>query len=374
MKRGRRRREDETKSVANLPTQKHSTSTSVDIKPSTFFKLMLSPTSQSYKLRLPEKFATEYNEELGTSSIVGLMVPTGETWKVTLTKEDNKLWFHDGWHDFVENYSIDYGYFMMFIYEGNLRFSVHVFDLTTCEISYHGKKESCHDRSGQVQVIPYKRKTSDGDDDDEEDDDEDHGDGDEDDNDDDDDTDFQCLGSDLSSSNDHPDAHAVKSDGGNGYDDDEDHHSSETRVGKRRTSRKSTTCVRSNQKGLMKVVIAAGISMPKTSFFLVEIKAYNLCRSLYLNLPMAFARGFLKCTHDDSKDIELEAIDGRLWEVKCIIHGSKSMIGRGWTTFVREIGLEVGDVCVFEVISSRPDVLKVQIAKKSQIKSAELNI
>ncbi|KAK9747627.1 hypothetical protein RND81_02G004200 [Saponaria officinalis] len=353
----RRRREDEN------------SITSVDTKPRSFFKLMLSPSSQSIKLRIPEVFASAYEEELCTSTDVVLVVPTGETWKVTITKEDDKLWFREGWRNFVDNYSIDYGYFMLFEYEGNLRFNVHVFDLTTCEISYQCEKEPCQSSLGREQEVPCKREADytdkeeeeeeeeDDDDDNDDDNDEEEEEEEEDDDDsdgDDDDSDFECLGSPSSS----PTSHDESSD-----------HNSDTLVGRRGTSLTRLPVWFGPYKKLMKAVTAGGIPVPKNPFFVADIKAYCLYRSLYLNIPLPFARELLGRKNYCTEYIKLEAADGRHWEVKCIINGSKSMFGRGWIIFARHYGLEVGDVCVFEVISSKPYVLKVQVAKKSLIES-----
>ncbi|KAH9626879.1 hypothetical protein KSS87_002279, partial [Heliosperma pusillum] len=65
-----------------------------------------------------------------------LTVPTGKTHQVALVEEDSKLWFQDGWEQFMDCFSIGYGYFMVFTYNGNSNFKVNVFDLTACEISY----------------------------------------------------------------------------------------------------------------------------------------------------------------------------------------------------------------------------------------------
>lgn len=67
-----------------------------------------------------------------------------------LQKVNGKLWFHKGWHEFVECYSIRVGYFLVFIYEGKSNFNVHMFDLTVSEIknpcnSLSQLQESSHD-------------------------------------------------------------------------------------------------------------------------------------------------------------------------------------------------------------------------------------
>lgn len=57
--------------------------------------------------------------------------------RIGLIKADDKFWFHDGWQQFVERYSIRVGYFLVFRYEGNALFNVHIFNLPASEINYH---------------------------------------------------------------------------------------------------------------------------------------------------------------------------------------------------------------------------------------------
>ena len=84
--------------------------------------------------RLPEKFVREHRDKL--SGVATLAVPNDCTWQVRLEKANNNIWFLGGWRDFVEYHSINYGYFLVFIYKGNSKFHVLVFDMTTTEIKY----------------------------------------------------------------------------------------------------------------------------------------------------------------------------------------------------------------------------------------------
>ncbi|XP_038707772.1 B3 domain-containing transcription factor VRN1-like [Tripterygium wilfordii] len=99
-----------------------------------FYKLMVGSLLHDRKLRIPGKFAKRYGDEL--SSTVKLTASDGTVWLVELVKADNKLWLDKGWQEFVENYSIRVGYFLVFRYEGSSDFKVYVFDLETSEIKY----------------------------------------------------------------------------------------------------------------------------------------------------------------------------------------------------------------------------------------------
>ena len=108
-------------------------------------------------------FARTYADELSTAVI--LTAPTQESWKVALVKKDNKLWFRNGWEDFVEYYSIGFAYFLQFIYEGNSKFEVHIFDKTACEICYlynacnspQDQREPCNNHQSQQRFLRKKQ-------------------------------------------------------------------------------------------------------------------------------------------------------------------------------------------------------------------------
>ncbi|BAT98799.1 B3 domain-containing transcription factor VRN1 Protein VERNALIZATION 1 [Vigna angularis] len=99
-----------------------------------FHKLVLSTTLQSRQLRIPDIFLRKYGTQLST--VATLTVPDGSIWRIGLKKADSKIWFVDGWQDFVQRYSIGVGYFLVFMYEGNSSFIVHIFNLSTSEINY----------------------------------------------------------------------------------------------------------------------------------------------------------------------------------------------------------------------------------------------
>ncbi|CAK7329785.1 unnamed protein product [Dovyalis caffra] len=113
-----------------------------------FYKLMAASILQDKKLKIPKKFVNKYGDEL--SSIATLTVPCGRIWLVELQNVNGRLWFHKGWHEFVECYSIRVGYFLVFIYEGKSNFNVHMFDLSVSEIknpcnTLSSLQESIHD-------------------------------------------------------------------------------------------------------------------------------------------------------------------------------------------------------------------------------------
>ncbi|XVF15619.1 hypothetical protein REPUB_Repub09cG0169800 [Reevesia pubescens] len=62
-----------------------------------FFKIILEDTIQDWKLRIPTKFVRKYGSCLSISSVI-LIVPSGATWHVGLTKsDDNGVWLQHEW-------------------------------------------------------------------------------------------------------------------------------------------------------------------------------------------------------------------------------------------------------------------------------------
>ncbi|KAJ0011044.1 hypothetical protein Pint_34525 [Pistacia integerrima] len=110
------------------------TSDSFMEKSSHFFKVILPSSLEEKKLEIPQMFVKKFGNEL--SDIATLEVPNGRVWLIGLTKDGTKIWFRDGWHDFVQYHSIAVGYFLVFKYLKNSTFQVLIFDSTACEIHY----------------------------------------------------------------------------------------------------------------------------------------------------------------------------------------------------------------------------------------------
>ncbi|KAJ4825469.1 hypothetical protein Tsubulata_039169 [Turnera subulata] len=80
----------------------------------------------------------------------------------------------------------------------------------------------------------------------------------------------------------------------------------------------------------------------------------------HLSRPFAAAYLF------PSRSVKLQAGDGREWSVRAVMGEKRMTLTTGWKDFVRENKLEVGDVCVFEVMSrTNTRVLKVSISSSN---------
>ncbi|XP_010041489.2 B3 domain-containing transcription factor VRN1-like [Eucalyptus grandis] len=99
-----------------------------------FFKIILSDALQNGRLGIPKKFVRKYGSNL--SDLVFLQVPSGQAWEVELVRRTDGVWLRRGWPDFVKHYAIKHGHFLVFRYEGGSAFRVVIFDKSASEIKY----------------------------------------------------------------------------------------------------------------------------------------------------------------------------------------------------------------------------------------------
>lgn len=94
-----------------------------------------------HQLAIPEKFVNNVREKLAEA--VTIKGPSGTTWEVGLTADNNALFFKHGWQKFVEDHSLEENDVLFFKYSGNSCFEVKMFDPQNCcekEDSYFVRK------------------------------------------------------------------------------------------------------------------------------------------------------------------------------------------------------------------------------------------
>jgi hypothetical protein len=100
----------------------------------------------------------EFLSHVNYSNVV--TVPNnGHFWQVGLEKGNKEIWFRDGWQDFMESHCIQYSYFLVFKYEGNLKFHVLVFDNTVTEIQNTWSKNCKLEDEVDITELDYAKKT-----------------------------------------------------------------------------------------------------------------------------------------------------------------------------------------------------------------------
>jgi hypothetical protein len=105
--------------------------------------------------RIPDEFITRFGNEL--KNVATIIVPDGCVWEMELKKCDEHVFFCNRWQEFVEYYSIGYGSYLSFKYEGNSKFSVIIFDATSVEICYPFKTPSPNEEPNTKYHSPRKR-------------------------------------------------------------------------------------------------------------------------------------------------------------------------------------------------------------------------
>ncbi|KEH32781.1 B3 DNA-binding domain protein [Medicago truncatula] len=128
----------------------------MEIRESKHFKKAILPSPiHDKEIRIPEVFITIYGSEL--KNVATITVPDGLTWKLELKKRGEDVYFCNKWKQFAEYYSLRYGCFMSFKYEGNSKFSVIIFDVTSVEICYPLKTPSTNGETNTECPRPTKR-------------------------------------------------------------------------------------------------------------------------------------------------------------------------------------------------------------------------
>ncbi|XP_058007704.1 B3 domain-containing transcription factor VRN1 isoform X1 [Hevea brasiliensis] len=282
-----------------------------------FFKIILDNTIRQGKLGIPRKFVRKYGNDL--SSPVILSVPSGAIWRVELLKCDGDVWLGQGWQDFSNYYSLEHGNFLVFKYEGDCQFHVLIFNKSASEIEYPCNNiynaNPDHDELQDNKIEENE-----------------------------DDTSVEAL----------------------------DDQSQCKKMGEKSTflcaqSRKlmQSRCKKNEHRKVgtptscpipSQALDAANKFITEYPSFNVVLKQYHLVHSYVVVLPSFFLSHFERKT----QNILLQIAD-RMWPVKLICPSGKgpAVLSAGWRVFSRENALEVGDVCVFELI--KRNVLNVSI-------------
>ncbi|XP_039155882.1 B3 domain-containing transcription factor VRN1-like [Eucalyptus grandis] len=290
-----------------------------------FYRLMVDSLIHEKQLGIPKKFARKYGDEL--SDVVRLSASDSSIWLVELRKHGSRLWFHDGWQRFLEHHSIHSGHFLIFKYEGDSTFHVYVYNLTASwERNSHnplGSKEFISSRPEPVadwEVFHQDKGVQV------------------------DEVELQIA--------DESEPSVMRKDGG-------ELPTVEASYGK--SSRECNAAI-IEARGM--AIRAAHMYEPNNPFFQVIMRPSYVREKFLVNLPASFIGMHLK---GDSRDITLQVSDGKKWRVRCLLFNGKGKISRGWREFVADNKLEIGDVCIFELLRREDIVLKVTIFRVPEI-------
>ncbi|KAJ4836451.1 hypothetical protein Tsubulata_023090 [Turnera subulata] len=124
---------------------------------SLFFKVVFPMEFKEKKMRIPPKFVRYYRNELSHAATI--VVPTGRVWPIGLSEKRKEIFFDKGLPRFLEHYSITEGQFLIFNYEGNSRFNVHICDTSCCEIRYPPDEINNNEGPSRQRGEPSHRST-----------------------------------------------------------------------------------------------------------------------------------------------------------------------------------------------------------------------
>ncbi|KAL3734785.1 hypothetical protein ACJRO7_024028 [Eucalyptus globulus] len=310
-----------------------------------FFEIYSSSVS-SRRLKIPDKFVKHM--EGWMSGLALLEGPSGNTWHVELIEENHELFLNSGWHSFIRDHSIVSGDLLVFRHDGNLHFYVQVFEQSSCEkeAAFHAMcsqdPSSCRqngERNGERNEITYcsnivyeshKPKVCARDD---------------------------KLGrkQDAVTSAQHrgtsivretPHDNIILSSKAQVYEESPD---IRNRFSKGDHSSLSTSChmLKSLSEEERKVARSFSSHFP---YFVRIMKKFNISGSYTLNIPYQFSMEHLP---ESKITIVLCNLKGESWTVNSVpttrVHTSHTFCG-GWMAFVRANGIELEDVCVFELV------------------------
>ncbi|TYI99747.1 hypothetical protein E1A91_A13G038900v1 [Gossypium mustelinum] len=284
-----------------------------------FYKLMVASILHDKKLKIPNKFVKKFGHEL--SSIATLSVPSGRLWLVELRKENKRVWLDCGWTVFVEYYSI---------------------------CSDHDRKKRKNstflDQKNDVDDLRVTVQST-----------RDKG--------------IQFNGVELTSAADEGGLNFLNGTQKNTKEIKQEIEPDEYKsLGKFIVKEElpAMNSPRSDDKkrrdataeGKQIALRAAAMFKPDNPFCRVILRPSYVYKGIFLHIPRCFALRYLNGVDGI---VTLQVSEGKKWPVRCIYGQSSWKFSKGWAEFVLDNNLDEGDVCVFELISTKEIVLKVTI-------------
>lgn len=107
-----------------------------------FFRIFF-PEQYGSELKIPQSFIKHISSE--KHQIISLFGPSQSVWNVELATDDSGTFFRNGWPEFVADHCLNEKEFLLFRYDGNLHFTVKIFDGSACEKATAFYASSCQD-------------------------------------------------------------------------------------------------------------------------------------------------------------------------------------------------------------------------------------
>nr|CAD1841379.1 unnamed protein product [Ananas comosus var. bracteatus] len=111
-----------------------------------FFKVMVEDFTKC--MSIPKKFVDNFNGQI--SNVVDLKTPSGDIWKIGVTKSQDNIILQSGWTEFIAAHQIEKNDLLFFTCNGNSSFEVAICDDSGCEKAspFFAKKDACKTGEG----------------------------------------------------------------------------------------------------------------------------------------------------------------------------------------------------------------------------------
>ncbi|PIA54643.1 hypothetical protein AQUCO_00900893v1 [Aquilegia coerulea] len=103
-----------------------------DMKPE-FFKIIHADLFTTEQLRIPPDFLKHISKDESGIAVIDEGPDATYSWHVQFCRTEDGMFLTDGWKDFVRDHSLGKYDFLVFRYEGNMYFTVAIFDQTGCQ-------------------------------------------------------------------------------------------------------------------------------------------------------------------------------------------------------------------------------------------------
>ncbi|KAI3851947.1 hypothetical protein MKW98_019946 [Papaver atlanticum] len=290
-----------------------------------FYEIIHTSIITDKRLELPKGFTVKHGKELSDHAIV--KVPNG-IWHIGLKKAEGATSFENGWPEFMEFYFICVGHILLFRYDGNSEFQLHIFGKDATEIDYPSHIDNTNHDAEMTSTYS-----------------------------DDDEVEVVSIHSGSTQSNYEPSMTSESS--LNQKAEPAGHKFSQE-------SRKQRTVVPTrlfHSKAFQATLKAANEFRSENPFYKVTMQASYIKANV--RVPNDFAHSYLR--NITQTKITLGISDGRTWEVEYVLRTpTERRLSRGWSRFVADNHLKEGNVCVFELVDKEKIQMNVHIFRQQK--------
>ncbi|XP_074351556.1 B3 domain-containing transcription factor VRN1-like [Apium graveolens] len=293
-----------------------------------FCKIMLSEICLHDKIMIPKKFVRKYGKYLNVR--VYLKTPGHAVWDVDLVRDADKMWLQNGWAEFSRFYSLCFGHFLVFNYQGSCNFNVFIYDKRGTEMDYPLVSRVPHmDEQANLNLREFtdKRKRA---------------------------------------KIDIDELKACKKTRANSACT-EACHVGECLMRKLQHQKISVTSDNAligilggftADAGKAKALALAKDFKSENPTFILTVRPSFVDRRSQVDIKRAFAQRHMRREQNFKVNLQVE---GRSWEVMCSVRRDRCRFARGWKQFAEDNLLSVGDICVFELVNTAQLLLNVYV-------------